>query len=106
MYHWRIFCHVLLPEGKGYDYGSVHPTVRGFEHPKGLGSDGRSFRMNDDIVDVFDHLYWEGAKPITIFEGIKNIQGFDSLPYKCLFVLLCVWLRSSHDVSMQFLYLR
>lgn len=62
--------------------------------------------LNDDIVDVFDHLYWEGAKPIRIFQGIKHIQGFDSLPYKFLFVLLCVWLRSSHDVSMQYLYLR
>ena len=62
--------------------------------------------LNDDIVDVFDHLYWEGAKPIRIFQGIKHIQGFDSLPYKFLFVLLCVWLRSSHDVSMQYLHLR
>ena len=62
--------------------------------------------LNDDIVDVFDHLYWEGAKPIRIFQGIKHIQGFDSLPYKFLFVLLCVRLRSSHDGSMQYLYLR
>ena len=73
---WVFDCHVffffLKPEHKGYDYGSVqliHPTVRGFLHTKGAGSDGCENPFNSGIVGVLTTFIGMGQNLLLRYFG-------------------------------------